>query len=74
MSRTVFLLISNFIPWIYQDELARTVAENVKLLGQLDTEKASHLERKELLLRRDDELEKVVQEKSKVSAVLAVLF
>lgn len=48
-----------------KDELARMVAENVKLLGSLDAEKASHLERREMLLRATEEREKAVVEKSK---------
>ena len=43
-----------------KDELARVVAENVKLLGQLDAEKASHMERRELLMRAEEDREKAL--------------
>lgn len=56
-----------------KDELARTVAENVKLLGSLDAEKASHLERREMLLRATEDREKAVAEKSKVTTEYSTL-
>jgi hypothetical protein len=50
-----------------KDELARTVAENVKLLGQLDAEKAEVIERRAHILRVEEEREKALAEKAKAA-------
>ena len=50
-----------------KDELARTVAENVKLLGQLDAEKAEVIERRAHILRVEEEREKALAEKAKTA-------